>query len=119
MARFTLVPSPTARAGYRITIGGCARFCRLIHFDILTNTIMRQDIHPKTQKVAFQDIPTGNVFIALSTLTSKETIDWEGTTYPLVRLEVSSASHPFYTGTQNMGTAQGRVEKFREKYGMA
>ena len=79
---------------------------------------MKKNIHPQYREVVFQDIPTGKSFITRSCIKSKDTIELEGKTYPLVKVEVSSASHPFYTGQQNVGQARGRVEKFMEKYGM-
>ncbi len=79
---------------------------------------MNSEIHPNYAEVVFQDISTGDTFVTRSTLSSDQTIELDGKTYPLVRVEVSSASHPFYTGKQNLGKTQGRVEKFLEKYGM-
>lgn len=79
---------------------------------------MKKGIHPKYQEVVFQDTPTGQTFLTRSTAKSKETIDLDGKTYPLIKMDVTSASHPFYTGQKNIGQARGRVEKFKEKYGM-
>ena len=79
---------------------------------------MKKAIHPQYNEVVFQDIPTGKTFITRSCMGSKDSIDIDGKTYPLIKVEVSSASHPFYTGQQNVGQARGRVEKFMEKYGM-
>ena len=73
---------------------------------------MKQGIHPDFQKVVFMDSATGAKFLAGSTLKPEETIDYEGETYPLVRVEVSSDSHPFYTGKQKFAQADGRIEKF-------
>ena len=70
------------------------------------------------QKVVFMDSATGAKFLAGSTLKPEETIDYEGETYPLVRVEVSSDSHPFYTGKQKFAQADGRIEKFNKKYGL-
>ena len=80
---------------------------------------MKADIHPEYKDVVFQDISTGETFLTRSTLekTSGETITLDGNEYPLVRIEVSSASHPFYTGQQTIVDTEGRVEKFRKKYG--
>ncbi len=79
---------------------------------------MQADIHPEYKDVVFQDISTGETFITRSTIkkTSGETITLDGTDYPLVRVEVSSASHPFYTGKQTLVDTEGRVEKFKQKY---
>lgn len=78
---------------------------------------MRPDIHPKHQKVVFKDTSTGFMFLSGSTKYSSETIEWEdGNTYPLINVEVSSDSHPFYTGRQKFADAGGRVERFKKKY---
>ncbi len=79
---------------------------------------MRKNIHPEYRSVVFQDISTGDTFLTKSTVKTEQTIDLDGETYPLVRLDVTSSSHPFYTGQNNLIKAQGRVEKFMEKYGM-
>ena len=81
---------------------------------------MRADIHPKYHTVVFQDVSTNFAILTRSTMTSKETIKWEdGKEYPLVKVEVSSASHPFYTGKQKLMDTSGRVDKFRKRYGAA
>jgi large subunit ribosomal protein L31 len=80
---------------------------------------MQKGIHPKYQQVVFMDSATGAKFLAGSTVTSKETTDYEGKTYPLIRVEVSSDSHPFYTGKQKFAQADGRIEKFNKKYGLS
>ncbi len=79
---------------------------------------MKAGIHPEYKEVVFQDISTGETFLTRSTLekTSGETITLDGNEYPLVRIEVSSASHPFYTGKQTLVDTEGRVEKFKQKY---
>ena len=78
---------------------------------------MKKDIHPDYHPVVFLDTSTGTKFFTRSTMTSKETIEWEdGKTYPLVKVEVSSASHPFYTGKMKYVDSAGRVEKFQKKY---
>jgi large subunit ribosomal protein L31 len=79
---------------------------------------MKADIHPKYNEVVFQDVTSDLSFLTRSTLTSKETIKWEdGKEYPLIKVEVSSASHPFYTGKQKLMDTSGRVDKFRKRYG--
>lgn len=80
---------------------------------------MQADIHPAYNEVVFQDISTGETFLTRSTIekTSGDTITLDGKEYPLIRVEVSSASHPFYTGKQTLVDTEGRVEKFRQKYG--
>ncbi|MCI1893470.1 MAG: type B 50S ribosomal protein L31 [Lactobacillus sp.] len=79
---------------------------------------MKQGIHPEYHQVVFMDSSTGYKFISGSTKNSSETIEWEdGNTYPLVRVEISSDSHPFYTGKQKFSKADGRVDRFNKKYG--
>lgn len=80
---------------------------------------MKTDIHPKMNKVIFIDSVTGDEFVSTSTLTSKETREIDGETYQVVTLEVTSKSHPFYTGKQTLVDTQGRVDKFRKKMEMA
>lgn len=75
---------------------------------------MRKDIHPDYRPVVFLDTTTGYKFLSGSTKTSKETIEFEGETYPLVRVEISSDSHPFYTGRQKFTQADGRVDRFNK-----
>lgn len=79
---------------------------------------MKTDIHPKYQNVVFQDVSTNFAFLTRSTMTSKETIKWEdGKEYPVVKVEISSQSHPFYTGKHKIVDSGGRVDKFRRRYG--
>lgn len=80
---------------------------------------MKKGIHPNYRPVVFQDMSADYSFLTRSTIESKETIKWEdGKEYPLVKLEISSASHPFFTGKQMMLDSAGRVEKFKKKYGL-
>lgn len=79
---------------------------------------MKPGVHPDYHPVVFQDAITGKAFHTRSTLTSESTIEWEdGKSYPLVVVEVSSDSHPFWTGTQRLLDSAGQVEKFRRRYG--
>ncbi len=79
---------------------------------------MRKDIHPNYRDVVFWDQSSDTKFITRSTMQSGETITMEdGKTYPVVKVEVSSASHPFYTGKNVMLDTAGRVEKFMKRYG--
>ncbi|MBB3051089.1 large subunit ribosomal protein L31 [Prauserella isguenensis] len=81
---------------------------------------MKPDIHPDYHPVVFQDANTGDRFLTRSTATSERTTEWEdGNTYPLVTVDISSASHPFWTGTQRIMDTAGQVEKFRRRYGDA
>ena len=78
---------------------------------------MKADIHPEYRDVVFQDISSDFSFLTRSTIRTKESIKWEdGNEYPLVKIEVSSASHPFYTGKHKILDAGGRVDKFRRRY---
>jgi large subunit ribosomal protein L31 len=78
---------------------------------------MKKNIHPKYQKVIFLDITSGFKFLTRSTIDSKEKIKWEdGCEYPLIKLEISSKSHPFYTGKKMFSNTAGRIEKFKRKY---
>ena len=78
---------------------------------------MKKDIHPDYKEVVFQDVQSDFKFLTRSTMTSDETIKWEdGKEYPLIKVEVSSASHPFYTGKKIFVDTAGRVEKFNQKY---
>ncbi|MDO9256837.1 MAG: type B 50S ribosomal protein L31 [Bacteroidales bacterium] len=78
---------------------------------------MRKDIHPKDYRlVVFKDISNDFSFITRSTVNTKETVKWEdGNEYPLVKLEISNTSHPFYTGKIKLVDTTGRVDKFRQK----
>lgn len=81
---------------------------------------MKQGIHPDYHPVVFRDASANFAFLTRSTATPANTIVWEdGETYPVIDVEVSSASHPFYTGKSRVLDTAGRVEKFRRRYGMA
>ena len=78
---------------------------------------MKKDLHPEYKEVVFLDTSSEFKFMTKSTMTSEETIKWEdGNEYPLIKVEVSSASHPFYTGKKLFVDTAGRVEKFNKKY---
>lgn len=79
---------------------------------------MKADIHPDYHYVVFQDTASDEAFLTRSTATSSATIEWEdGNTYPLVRVDISNKSHPFWTGTARIMDTAGQVEKFRKRYG--
>ncbi len=81
---------------------------------------MKADIHPEYKPVVFQDVSSNFAILTRSTMTSKETIKWEdGQEYPVIKIEISSASHPFYTGKHKIVDSGGRVDKFRKRYGGA
>jgi large subunit ribosomal protein L31 len=78
---------------------------------------MKENLHPKVYDVVFKDVSCDYSFLGQSTMTSKETIKWEdGKEYPLIKVEVSSASHPFYTGKQRVIDTEGRIDRFKKKY---
>ncbi|MGD9020887.1 MAG: type B 50S ribosomal protein L31 [Lysobacterales bacterium] len=78
---------------------------------------MKPDIHPEYREVVFQDVSSDFAFLTRSTVKTKETIEWEdGKEYPLVKVEVSSASHPFYTGKHKLMDTGGRVDRFKRRY---
>ncbi|WP_158842520.1 type B 50S ribosomal protein L31 [Saccharothrix deserti] len=78
---------------------------------------MKRGIHPDYHPVVFQDSSTGMTFLTRSTATSARTIEWEGQVYPLITVDVTSDSHPFWTGAQRVMDTAGRVEKFNRRYG--
>ena len=79
---------------------------------------MKKDLHPKGYRfVVFKDMSNGYAFLTKSTANSKETIEWEdGNEYPLIKLEISNTSHPFYTGKNILVDTAGRIDKFKKKY---
>ena len=79
---------------------------------------MKKDIHPKGYKlVVFRDMSNGYSFLSRSTASSKEMVKWEdGNEYPLIKLEISSMSHPFFTGQKMLVDTAGRIDKFKKKY---
>ena len=83
-----------------------------------TTNAMKKDIHPKNYRlVAFRDMSNGFTFVTKSTAPSKETVKLEdGVEYPLIKLEISSTSHPFYTGKMKLVDTAGRVDKFMNRY---
>ena len=79
---------------------------------------MKKDIHPKAYRhVVFKDMSNGESFLSRSTARSSETVKWEdGNEYPLVKLEISNTSHPFFTGKNMLVDTAGRIDKFKKKY---
>lgn len=77
---------------------------------------MKKDIHPNYREVVFHDTSSDTMFLTRSTCNTNETIEFEGKTYPVVKIEVSSASHPFCTGKKMFVDTAGRVEKFNKRY---
>ncbi len=78
---------------------------------------MKKDIHPSNyREVVFKDMSNDQTFITRSTVATRETIDIDGVTYPLVKLEITSSSHPFFTGKQKLVDTAGRVDRFMSRY---
>jgi large subunit ribosomal protein L31 len=77
---------------------------------------MKENTHPKYQEVLFVDSSTGNKFVCGSTLQTEETDTFNGKTYPVCRVSVSSASHPFFTGSKGLVDSEGRIDKFKKRY---
>ena len=79
---------------------------------------MKKDLHPTNYRpVAFKDMSNDEGFITKSTANAKETIEIDGETYPLIKIEISNTSHPFYTGKAKLVDTAGRVDKFMNRYG--
>ncbi len=79
---------------------------------------MKPEIHPEYRPVVFQDTSSGEMFLTRSTVGTSDTVEWtDGNTYPLAKVEISSASHPFFTGTMTIVDTAGRVERFERRYG--
>ena len=78
---------------------------------------MKKDIHPAYREVVFHDLSCDFKFVTRSTIQTRENITVDGKEYPLVKIEVSAESHPFYTGKHKIVDTAGRVEKFRQKFG--
>ena len=84
-----------------------------------TKILMKQGIHPENYRfVIFKDMSNGHTFLSKSTAPTKETIKWEdGNEYPVIKLEISNTSHPFYTGKNVLVDTAGRIDKFNNRYG--
>jgi large subunit ribosomal protein L31 len=78
---------------------------------------MKKDIHPEYRDVLFHDVSCDFKFVSRSTINTREKMTHEGKEYPLVKIEVSAESHPFFTGKHKIVDTAGRVEKFRQKFG--
>jgi large subunit ribosomal protein L31 len=78
---------------------------------------MKKDIHPENYRVvAFKDMSNDDVFLTKSTANTSETIEVDGTEYPLIKMEISRTSHPYYTGKSKLVDTAGRIDKFKTKY---
>lgn len=82
-----------------------------------TASVMKKDLHPNNYRpVVFQDLSNGWSFLTKSTVATEETVEWEdGQTYPLVKIHISSSSHPFFTGQEKLVDIEGRVDKFKAR----
>ena len=78
---------------------------------------MKADIHPEYRFAVFRDVSVGAEFLTRTTMRTRETCTYDGQEYPRISIDLSSASHPFYTGQQKLLDTEGRVERFRRKYG--
>ncbi|ONI63573.1 MULTISPECIES: type B 50S ribosomal protein L31 [Microbacteriaceae] len=77
---------------------------------------MKTDTHPTYAPVVFRDLASGATFLTRSTVSSNKTIELDGVEYPVIDVEISSESHPFYTGKQRIMDSAGRVEKFNQRF---
>ena len=79
---------------------------------------MKKDLHPGNYRmVVFKDMSNGTTFLSRSTAASKETVKWEdGNEYPVIKLEISNTSHPFFTGQKMLVDTAGRIDKFKKRY---
>ena len=81
---------------------------------------MKKGIHPENYRpVVFKDMSNGDMFLSRSTCKTTDTVEFEGETYPVVKLEISNTSHPFYTGKSKLVDTAGRVDKFMSRYGQS
>jgi large subunit ribosomal protein L31 len=97
---------------------GKIRAARSAPADFKNHSIMKKGLHPDSYRlVVFKDMSNGNSFLSRSTAGSKETVKWEdGNEYPLIKLEISNTSHPFFTGKNVLVDTAGRIDKFKKKY---
>jgi large subunit ribosomal protein L31 len=91
--------------------------CTRVGYRQIKGKIMKEGIHPDYREVLFIDMSNDFRFVTRSTIQTRETAEFNGKTYPLAKIEVSSESHPFYTGQQKIMDTAGRVEKFNKKFG--
>lgn len=96
-------------------------YCNNIHIFAIRKrkdfSVMKQGIHPENYRlVAFKDMSNDDVFITKSTANTKETLEVDGVEYPVIKMEISRTSHPFYTGKSKLIDTAGRIDKFKNKY---
>jgi large subunit ribosomal protein L31 len=91
---------------------------KAVYSNKFNDKTMKKGLHPENyRQVVFKDMSNENMFISRSTINTKESVEIDGTTYPLVKLEISNTSHPFYTGKAKLVDTAGRVDKFMSRYG--
>jgi large subunit ribosomal protein L31 len=96
----------------------CYQTITLTHDTRKSYSNMKKGIHPENYRpVVFKDMSNGDMFLSRSTCKTTETVEFEGETYPVVKIEISSTSHPFYTGKSKLVDTAGRVDKFMSRYG--
>ncbi|WKD84844.1 50S ribosomal protein L31 type B [Polaribacter huanghezhanensis] len=101
----------------RVRIYQLNSFINKILKDYKSKSKMKKGIHPENYRmVAFKDMSNGDVFLTKSTANTKENLEVDGVEYPLIKLEISRTSHPFYTGKSKLIDAAGRIDKFKNKY---
>ena len=97
-----------------------AQKCEIIFLTLIFKLKMKKGIHPENYRpVVFKDMSNGDMFLTKSTAKTNDTVEFEGETYPVVKVEISSTSHPFYTGKSKLVDTAGRVDKFMSRYGKA
>jgi large subunit ribosomal protein L31 len=96
---------------------GCGFSGSRVGYRQIKGKTMKEGIHPNYREVLFIDMSNDFKFVTRSTIQTRETAEFNGKTYPLAKIEVSSESHPFYTGQQKIMDTAGRVEKFNKKFG--
>ena len=110
--------APPLHEGVAPLHAGKGRSLPIVILTAVTKPKMKKDLHPSNyREVVFKDMSNDEIFITRSTVASKETITVDGKEYPLVKLEITSSSHPFFTGKQKLVDTAGRVDKFRSRYG--
>ena len=90
-----------------------AQKCEIVFITLIFKLKMKKGIHPENYRpVVFKDMSNGDMFLTKSTAKTNDTVEFEGETYPVVKVEISSSSHPFYTGKSKLVDTAGRVDKF-------
>ena len=104
--------------GCEILCNFAAHNCDIIFITNNKLNEMKKGIHPENYRpVVFKDMSNGDMFLTKSTAKTTDTVEFEGETYPVVKVEISSSSHPFYTGKSKLVDTAGRVDRFMNRYG--